>query len=131
MKIKKLLVPVDGSNAALRALEAAIDLARLAPGAAVEIVHCHEEPIYYGEIAVYVPREKVEALQRSHSESILERAEAKRERPRADPGERALELTEATAALREVADDEHRPLAADELRGRADWAARVGHRPAW
>jgi len=74
--MKKLLVPVDGSNAALRALRAALALARLSPDSSLHLVHAHEEPRIYGEIAVYVPREKMDALQRAHSEGILERAEA-------------------------------------------------------
>ena len=36
------------------------------------------------------------------------------------PGERALELAEARAAVGEVADDQQRPLAADDLGGPAD-----------
>jgi len=74
--MKKFLVPVDGSTAALRALAAAVSLARLSPGASLHLVHCHDEPIVYGEIAVYVPREKMEQAQRAHSEGILERAAA-------------------------------------------------------
>jgi nucleotide-binding universal stress UspA family protein len=74
--MKKLLVPIDGSNAALRALREAIALAKLVPGSSVHVVHAHEEPVIYGEIAVYVPREKMDQLQREHSEAILEAAEA-------------------------------------------------------
>lgn len=77
--MKKLLVPVDGSGASLRALEQAIALARLSPGCAIRLVHAHEEPLIYGEIAVYVPREKMAELQRAHSEDILAAAEAKLE----------------------------------------------------
>jgi nucleotide-binding universal stress UspA family protein len=74
--MKKILVPVDGSTAALRALKQAIALARLSPGASIHLVHAHEEPVVYGEIAVYVPREKMDALQRQHSDNILTAAEA-------------------------------------------------------
>jgi len=74
--MKKFLIPVDGSKAALRALAAAVSLARLAPGSSLHLVHCHEEPLIYGEIAVYVPREKMAALQRAHSDGFLERAAA-------------------------------------------------------
>lgn len=77
--MKKFLVPVDGSNAALHALGAALQLAKLSPDASLHLVHCHEEPLVYGEIAVYVPREKIEAAQRAHSEGILERAAAELE----------------------------------------------------
>ena len=45
----------------------------------------------------------------------LEPPQPLRERPRADPFARALELCEAAGPLREVVDDEHRPLRADDL----------------
>jgi nucleotide-binding universal stress UspA family protein len=38
-------------------------------------VHAHEEPDIYGEIAVYVPRAKMEELQHTHSEAVLAAAE--------------------------------------------------------
>jgi nucleotide-binding universal stress UspA family protein len=75
--MKNLFVPVDGSGAALRALDKAIELARLSPGCSIHLVHAHEEPMLYGEIAVYVPREKMASLQGAHSEGILAPAEAK------------------------------------------------------
>lgn len=74
--MKNFLVPIDGSGAALRALQSAIDLAKLSPGGSVNVVHVHEEPLIYGEIAVYVPREKMSALQAQHSTGMLDRAEA-------------------------------------------------------
>jgi nucleotide-binding universal stress UspA family protein len=74
--MKKLLVPVDGSGAALRALHAAMTLAKLAPDSSIHLVHAHEEPRVYGEIAVYVTREKMAALQRKQCEAVLDRAEA-------------------------------------------------------
>lgn len=74
--MKKFLVAVDGSGAALRALHAAIDLAKLTPDSSLHLVHAHEAPRVSGELAVYVPREKMAGLQRAHCESFLERAEA-------------------------------------------------------
>ena len=74
--MKKILVPMDGSSAAMRALKQAIALARLSPGSSIHLVHAHDEPLIYGEIAVYVPREKMESLQRQHSEALLAPAEA-------------------------------------------------------
>lgn len=74
--MKKLLVAVDGSGAAQRALAQAIALARASPDASIHLVHAHEEPDVYGEIAVYVPRPKMEELQRTHSEAVLAAAEA-------------------------------------------------------
>jgi nucleotide-binding universal stress UspA family protein len=75
--MKKLLVPIDGSGAALRALDQAIALARLSPGCSIVLVHTHEEPLIYGEIAVYVPGPKMAELQRQHSEDMLVTAKAK------------------------------------------------------
>lgn len=73
--MKKILVPMDGSSAAMRALKQAVTLARLSPGGSIHLVHAHDEPLIYGEIAVYVPREKMESLQRRHSEALLAPAE--------------------------------------------------------
>jgi nucleotide-binding universal stress UspA family protein len=73
--MKKLLVPTDGSGAALRALQQAIALAKASPDASIHLVHAHEEPLIYGEIAVYVPRAKMEELQRANSEGVLAGAE--------------------------------------------------------
>jgi nucleotide-binding universal stress UspA family protein len=71
----KLLVPFDGSDNAVRALRHAIALAGSAGNTSLHLVHVHEEPRIYGEIAVYVPARKMKALQREHSEAILAHAE--------------------------------------------------------
>lgn len=73
--MKKLLVAVDGSGASLRALKAAAALVKLSGGSLL-LVHAHEEPRVYGEIAVYVTPGKMAALQRAQSEGVLDRAEA-------------------------------------------------------
>lgn len=73
--MKKLLVPVDGSGAALRALKQAMALATK-PDASIHLVHAHEEPLIYGEIAVYVPHARMQELQRANSEGVLAAAEA-------------------------------------------------------
>ena len=74
--MKKLLVAVDGSGAALRALHAAVALAKLSPGASLHVVHAHEPPRMYGELAAYVGQEKMAALQRAQCEAVLDRAAA-------------------------------------------------------
>jgi len=74
--MRKLLVAVDGSGAALRALHAAIALAKLVPDSSIHLVHAHEAARVYGELQMYVPPERMRALQREHSEAFLDRAEA-------------------------------------------------------
>lgn len=71
----KIFVPFDGSSCALRALEHALELARRIEGGSLHVAYAHEEPLIYGEIAVYVPREKMEKIQREQSESLLARAD--------------------------------------------------------
>ena len=71
----KLLVPYDGSDSALRALRYAITLAKENEPVSIHIVNAHEEPIVYGEIAVYVSHEKMAELQRKHSDDVLATAE--------------------------------------------------------
>jgi nucleotide-binding universal stress UspA family protein len=73
--MKNILLAVDGSGAALRAARKAIELARASEGT-IRVVHAHEEPLIYGEIAVYVPHDRMAALQRKHSEDILAPVEA-------------------------------------------------------
>ena len=67
----KLLVPFDGSDTAMRALEYAIKLAKEHGPMELVIAYAHEPPLIYGEIAVYLPEDKAEALQLKHSEDML------------------------------------------------------------
>ena len=71
----KLLVGVDGSENALRAVRYAARLARENGPVAIHLVTAHEEPVLYGEIAVYVSAEKVLECQRRISETWLAEAE--------------------------------------------------------
>jgi len=71
----KLLVPVDGSDNALRAVRHAVSQARMAGNTSLHLVHVHEAPVLYGEIAVYVSPAKMKELQRQHSLALLARAE--------------------------------------------------------
>ncbi len=74
--MRKILVPVDSSENALHAVRFAISLARENGPLSVHLVTAHEEPVIYGEIAVYVTQEKMAELQRRHSEAVLAPAEA-------------------------------------------------------
>jgi nucleotide-binding universal stress UspA family protein len=67
----KLLVPVDGSDNAIRALEHAIRLAKEIGKTELVLVYAHEPPIIYGEIAVYLSEDKAREIQQAHSENIL------------------------------------------------------------
>jgi len=71
----KIFVPFDGSGCALRALQHAVAVARRSGDCSIHVAHAHEEPLIYGELAVYVPREKMEKLQREQSQGVLARAE--------------------------------------------------------
>jgi nucleotide-binding universal stress UspA family protein len=71
-----ILVPWDGSDCARKALDYAIRLARAQGDCTVHVAHAHEEPVVYGEIAVYVTREKMEQFQREQSASVLADAES-------------------------------------------------------
>lgn len=72
----KMLVPIDGSENAERALQYALSLAKENGSIELHLVTVHPEPVIYGEIQVYVSREKMEELQKRHSEDILKPAEA-------------------------------------------------------
>ncbi len=71
----KIFVPLDGSSCSLRALQHAIAMAKRMGDCSLHVAHAHEAPLIYGEIAVYVPREKMDELQRAHGTSILKSAE--------------------------------------------------------
>ena len=71
----KVLVPFDGSESALRAVRHVIALAEQNGPLSIHVVTVHEEPIIYGEIAVYVSLERMRELQRQHSEAVIAPAE--------------------------------------------------------
>ena len=64
----QIFVPLDGSSCAARALQHAIHIAKAVDDAVLHVAHAHEEPLIYGEIAVYVTREKMERWLREESE---------------------------------------------------------------
>lgn len=76
----KLLVPFDGSDTAMRALEYAIKLAKEHGPMELVIAYAHEPPLIYGEIAVYLPEDKADELQLKHSEDMLRPAIEKAKR---------------------------------------------------
>lgn len=74
--MRKWLVPVDGSENSMRALRHAISFAKTNGPISIHVVTAHEEPIVFGEVAVYVSREKIAELQRRQCEGPLATAVA-------------------------------------------------------
>jgi nucleotide-binding universal stress UspA family protein len=72
--MRKLLVPIDSSDNANRALQYAIRLAKEIGSIELHIVNAHEPPFVYGEVAVHMTEEKARALQKRHGEDILRAA---------------------------------------------------------
>ena len=72
----RIFVPFDGSRCSLRALQHAVSLARARNDCVLHVAHAHEEPVVYGEIAVYATPEKLERGLREESARILEQAGA-------------------------------------------------------
>lgn len=70
----KILLPYDGSANAGRALDWVIALAKDNVAVELCVVYAHPEPALYGEIAVYVTKERMDELQRGHGEDILQPA---------------------------------------------------------
>ncbi len=66
----KLLVPVDGSDYAMRAVEHAIKLAAERGPTELHFVTVYPEPVIYGEIQVYTSPEKMEEGLRKHGEDV-------------------------------------------------------------
>jgi len=73
--MRKVLVAFDGSGSALRAVRYSIALAEQNGPLSIHVVTVHEDPVIYGEIAVYVSVEKMRQLQRQHCESVIAPAE--------------------------------------------------------
>jgi nucleotide-binding universal stress UspA family protein len=66
-----LLVAIDGSESAGRALQHAMALAREMGAVELHLATVLPEPIIYGEIAVYVSADKIHAMQQEHAAEIL------------------------------------------------------------
>jgi nucleotide-binding universal stress UspA family protein len=72
--MRKILVPIDGSETSMRALTHALTLGTAAGPPQLHLLTVHPEPVIYGEIQVYVSREKMEEMQIAHSRDLLQPA---------------------------------------------------------
>ncbi|HLF55302.1 MAG TPA: universal stress protein [Thermoanaerobaculia bacterium] len=70
--MRKLLVAFDGSDNAVRALHHAIRQVQVGGQDSIHLITAQDEPILYGEIAVYVPAATMAELQHRHSAAIIE-----------------------------------------------------------
>ncbi len=69
--MRKLFVPIDSSDNAIRALDYAIRLAKEGGQIELRLAYAHTPPVIYGEIAIYESEEKAIELQKRHGEDIL------------------------------------------------------------
>jgi nucleotide-binding universal stress UspA family protein len=72
----KLLVAIDRSETALRALRHAISLAKAMGSGSIHLVTAHEAAEADGAVSIYATHDKLEELQREHSNAILADGEA-------------------------------------------------------
>lgn len=74
--MRKLLVPFDGSDSADRALAYAISLVRAPQAGSLHLVHAYQDPVVVGELAAYVPPDRLADIQRRHASEVLAKAHA-------------------------------------------------------
>jgi len=71
----KVMLPFDGSENAIRAVNHVIQFSLAGGRVSVHLVHAHEEPFLYGELGIFVSKEQIAEMQSKHSEGVLEPAE--------------------------------------------------------
>lgn len=69
--MRRFFVPVDGSENSLRAAHYVVSLVRDESPAEVYLATVQPEPFLYGEIAVYVERDKLDQERRNQGEAVL------------------------------------------------------------
>ena len=74
VEMHKLLVAIDSSENALRALGHAISMAKAGCDIELVLVNAHEPPIVYGEIQVYLTEERAREMLQQHSEALMKPA---------------------------------------------------------
>ena len=92
----KILVPVDGSDSAMRALALAVKQAKEKSGTSLHVLTVHPPLRVYGEIAVYVGDKRMRELAAMHDRDVLGSAEKRLRRARVAHTVEALEGDPAT-----------------------------------
>jgi nucleotide-binding universal stress UspA family protein len=101
--MRRILIPVDGSATADRALDYAAVMASEMQAVEIVVLSVHEGIESYGRAAAYFPAEKLEEIERKHSETVLapisERLEAAglRFRLESRPGDPAHAIADCAA----------------------------------
>ena len=72
----KLLVPVDGSENAMRAVQYAVRDAKDRKSASIHLLTVHAEPVLQGPITIYLDKDKLREAYRAQGEALLKRAAA-------------------------------------------------------
>ena len=79
--MKTILVPVDGSRNALRALDLAIDLAKALRGR-IHVVNVQPPPEHYGMVLAYLDKKQYRQFRRQDADEILRPAVRRLEKSR-------------------------------------------------
>ncbi|HEX9813058.1 MAG TPA: universal stress protein [Burkholderiales bacterium] len=72
----KILVPVDGSDNALRALQYAVGTAKDHKSPSIHLLTVHPEPVLQGSVTVYLDSDKLKEVYREQGAVRLKRAAA-------------------------------------------------------
>ena len=101
--MSKLMVPIDGSESSMHALDHAILLAKARGGLELSLLNVHPDPIVYGEIQVYAPMDRMLEEQRKGSEALLAPA-AEKVRAAGVPCTTQIEAGDAATTIARRAD---------------------------
>lgn len=72
--MRKILVAIDGSENALRALDFAVRQAAYAPVAQLHVLTAHPAAAAYGALEIYVTEEKMRQIATSQARAVLDQA---------------------------------------------------------
>lgn len=72
--MSEILLAVDGSAHSIRVIDAVVKLARDMKQARVHVLNVQEEPVLYGEVAVYISPEKARQYAREAGERVVAQA---------------------------------------------------------